>query len=163
MPTEWIGAAAIVLTIPLVLAKRSNIYVFLICIVVLLLVSAWRTGLRLAIGAALVVVVTNLLWPHVVLPALGVQPGTLTDTLSVPLQQTARTVSLHGDQIPASERAAIDKMLRWDGLAQAYVPRRSDAVKGRWNLERRRRRRARTRRAWLAQLTRYPGPMSPPP
>lgn len=153
----WIGLAAIVLTIPLVLAKRTNVYVVVLCLIVLLVVSAWRTAARLAIGAVVVVAVTNLLWPHVVLPALGVAPGTGTDALTVPLQQTARTVREHGANLPASERAAIDAVLRYQGLAKAYDPRRSDAVKGRWRAGTTSAERRAYLRTWLAEGLRYPG------
>ena len=153
----WIGAAAVALAIPLVLAKRSNVYVLVLCVVVLLLIAAWRTRLRVLLGTALILAVTNVLWPHVVLPALGVRPGTATDTLSIPVQQTARTVARHGESIPASERAAIDAVLRYKGLAEAYVPRRSDTVKGRWNRNATRAEKLAYARVWFVQLTRYPG------
>lgn len=153
----WVAAAAVSLVIPLILAKRTNVYVLVLCAVVVLLVAARRTRLPIILGTALVLAVTNLVWPHIALPALGVQPGTLTDTLSVPVQQTARTVARHGKDIPASERAAIDAVLRYDGLAEAYVPRRSDAVKGRWNVKATRAQELAYARVWLRQLGRYPG------
>ena len=153
----WVGVAAIALAIPLVLAKRTNVYVLVLCVVVLLLIAAWRTRLRIFLGTALILAVTNVLWPHVVLPALRVQPGTAVDSLSIPVQQTARTVARHGDSIPAAERAAIDAVLRYDGLAKAYVPRRSDAVKGRWNRDATGEQKLAYARVWFAQLTRYPG------
>jgi hypothetical protein len=153
----WVGAAAIALAIPLVLAKRSNVYVLVLCVIVLLLIAAWRTRLRIAIGTALILAVTNVLWPHLVLPALDVRSGTYTDTLSIPVQQTARVVARHGDSIPADERAVIDAVLRYDGLAEAYVPRRSDTVKGRWNPRSTRAEKIAYVRVWFAQLVRYPG------
>lgn len=154
---RWVGAGALALVIPLVLAKRSNVYVLVLCIVALLLISAWRTRLRLVIGSAVLLAVTNVVWPQIALPALGVRPGTLSDILSIPVQQTARTVALHGESIPASERAAIDAVLRYDGLGKAYVPRRSDAVKGRLNGRATAEQRVAYARVWFAQLTRYPG------
>lgn len=153
----WVGAAAISLAIPLILAKRTNVYVFVLCAVVVLLIAAWRTRLRVILGTVLILAVTNVIWPHVALPALGVKPGTLTDTLSIPVQQTARTVALHGASIPASERAAIDAVLRYKGLAEAYVPRRSDTVKGRWNRNATTAQQLAYARVWFVELTRYPG------
>lgn len=153
----WIGVGAISLAIPLVLAKRSNVYVLIVCVVVLLLVSLWHTRVRLLIGTAVILVITSFVWPQIVLPALGVRPGTLTDTISIPVQQTARTVARHGASIPAAERAAIDAVLRYDGLAEAYVPRRSDTVKGRWNNSSTTAQKLAYARVWFAQLIRYPG------
>jgi hypothetical protein len=153
----WVGAGAVVLAIPLVLARRPNVYVFILCVVVLLIISVWGARKRLLIGAALVLVLTSLVWPRVVLPSLGVRPGTATDMLSIPVQQTARTVVRHGDSIPASERAAIDAVLRYDGLADVYTPRRSDPVKARWNNDATTAQKLAYARVWLAQLKRYPG------
>jgi hypothetical protein len=154
---RWVGLGAVALAVPLVLGKRSNVYVLVLCVVVLLLISAWRVAIRILIGTAFIVVLTNVIWPQIALPALGVRPGTLTDALSIPVQQTARTVARHGASIPASERAAIDAVLRYDGLAKAYVPRRSDSIKGRWNRHAIAEQKRAYARVWLAQLTRYPG------
>jgi hypothetical protein len=153
----WVGAGAIALAIPLVLAKRPNVYVFILCVVVLLVISVWRARKRVLIGTALILVVTTIVWPLLVLPRLGVRPGTVTDMLSIPVQQTARTVARHGNRIPASERAAIDAVLPYDDLAKVYEPRRSDAVKDRWNLDATTAQKLAYARVWFAQLTRYPG------
>lgn len=153
----WVVTAAVMIIIPLVLAKRTNAYLLVICVIVLLVISARRARLPVLVGTALILATTNVVWPAIVLPALGVKPGTLTDMLSIPVQQTARTVATHGSSIPEWERQAIDDVLRYDGLAEAYVPRRSDTVKGRWNTEATSQQQFAYVRAWLAQLGRYPG------
>jgi hypothetical protein len=153
----WVGAGAIALAIPLVLAKRPNVYIFILCVVILVVISVWRARKRLLIGTALILVLTSLVWPRIVLPGLGVQPGTHKDMLSIPVQQTARTVARHEKSIPASERAAIDAVLRYDSLAKVYKPRRSDAVKARWNSGATTAQKMAYARVWFAQLTRYPG------
>ncbi len=153
----WVGAVAIALTIPLVLAKRPNVYVLILCVVVLLLISVRRARKRLLIGTALVLIVTSLVWPRIVLPGLGVRPGTINDMLTMALQQTARTVARHGDSIPASERAAIDAVLRYDRLAKVYLPRRAAPVNARWNNSATTEQKLAYARVWFAQLKRYPG------
>ena len=153
----WVGAGAIALVIPLVLARRPGVYVFILCVVVLLVISVGRARKRLLVGTGLILIITILVWPRIVLPALDVRKGTITDVLSIPVQQTARTVARHGNSIPASERAAIDAVLRYDGLAKVYTPRRSDAVKGRWNNDATRAQKLAYARVWFAQMKRYPG------
>lgn len=150
-------ALAVAIVIPLILAKRTNVYLVVVCALVLLVVSARRVRLRVAAGTATALLVTNVVWPLLVLPAIGVAPGTATDMLTIPVQQTARIVAEHGDELPAEEIAAIDAVLRYDGLGDAYVARRSDAVKGRWNLEATAEERLAYARVWFAQLLRYPG------
>ena len=153
----WVGAAAIALAIPLVLARRPNVYVLILCVVVLLVISVSRARKRLLVGTALVLVVTSLVWPRIVLPGLGVRPGKINDMLTVPVQQTARTAARHGDSIPASERAAIDAVLRWGTLAKVYQPRRSAPVVSRWQNAATTEQKLAYARVWFAQLTRYPG------
>lgn len=153
----WVGIGTLVLMIPLILAQRPNFYLVMLCVVVLLLVSARGTRWRLIAGSAVVVVITNILWPMVVLPAWHVKPGSLTDMLTIPVQQTARTVKEHGSSLPASERRAINAVLRYDGLAKAYVPTRSDNVKGRWNGKATRSEELAYLKVWLVEGFRYPG------
>jgi Family of unknown function (DUF6020) len=153
----WVGLVAIALIVPLVLARRPNVYVFGLCTLVVLFIVTGRARKRLLAGTASILLITSLVWPRIVLPAAGVTPGTINDMLSVPLQQTARTVLLHGDELPDSERNAIDTMLRYGTLADAYTPRKSDAVKARWNNDATTAQKLAYARVWLAQLTRYPG------
>ncbi len=153
----WVGIGTLVLMIPLILAQRPNFYLVMLCVVVLLLVSARGTRWRLIAGSAVVVVITNVLWPMVVLPAWHVKPGSLTDMLTIPVQQTARTVKEHGSSLPASERRAINAVLRYDGLAKAYVPTRSDNVKGRWNGKATRSEELAYLKVWVVEGFRYPG------
>ena len=153
----WIGAAAVALIIPLVLAKRPNVYVFILCALVVLVISVPRARKRLLIGTAIVLILTSLVWPRIVLPGLGVRPATATDTLSIPMQQTARTVARHGDTIPPAERAAIDAVLPYDRLAEIYDPRTSDRVKARWNNDATEAQKVAYARVWVAQFVRHPG------
>jgi predicted neutral ceramidase superfamily lipid hydrolase len=153
----WAAAGLLTLAALLILTKRTNLYLVLACALVLLVLAAARARLPLAAGAALVVVLTGVVWPAAVLQPLGVKPGTGVDILTIPVQQTARTVLAHGDELAPEERDAIDAVLRYDGLAEAYDPRRSDRVKGRWNLEATREQKLAYARTWLAHLVRYPG------
>ena len=152
----WVAIAAVLIAVPLAMAKRTNAYLLLVCVVVLLVVVARRVRLPLLAATATILLATTVLWPTFILPALGVGPATLTDMLSIPVQQTARTVATHGDRIPPDEREAIDAVLRYDGLAEAYVPRRSDQVKGRWNTNASTQEQLAYARVWIAQFARYP-------
>ena len=56
-------------------------------------------------------------------------PGSIAEALSLPLQQTARFVKYHGDEVTAEEKAAIDKVVDYSILAENYKPHISDPVK----------------------------------
>ena len=80
------------------------------------------------IALAAVAVFSTLL-TRVLFPALGFTPATAREPFSVPFQQTARYVRDHGDEVTEAEQEAIDRVLKYKGLAKAYDPESSDPVK----------------------------------
>lgn len=64
-----------------------------------------------------------------VIRTYDIQPGSIAEALSLPFQQTARTVAEHGEEITQEEREAIDAVLEYDSLAAKYTPHISDPVK----------------------------------
>lgn len=65
-------------------------------------------------------------------------PGSIAEALSLPLQQTARFVKYHEDEVTSEEKAAIDKVVDYSVLAENYKPHISDPVKShfRWGASR---------------------------
>lgn len=57
------------------------------------------------------------------------EPGSLVEALSLPLQQTARMATRHGDQVTQEEREIIDQVVDYDSLKDIYDPYISDPVK----------------------------------
>ncbi|HCM90444.1 MULTISPECIES: DUF6020 family protein [Vagococcus] len=51
------------------------------------------------------------------------------EKLSVPLQQTARYVKKYGDEVTPSEKKAINKVIKYEGIPDRYLPTRSDPIK----------------------------------
>ena len=99
----------------------------------LLLPAARGCWLRLALcagGAAACCLAAQLLG----LPALGVLPGETREMLSVPFQQTARTLRDY-DDAAEEELAAIARVLDPESAAALYDPRLADPVKDRCNPE----------------------------
>lgn len=64
------------------------------------------------------------------LSLLGIQPGGQQEKYSLPFQQTARYVSLYGDEIPDDEKEIISKVLDYSNLPSQYNPVNADPVKG---------------------------------
>ena len=60
---------------------------------------------------------------------LGFTPGSIREMLSVPIQQTARYVREHPEDVTEEELAKIDGVLIFDKLAGAYNPTLADPVK----------------------------------
>jgi hypothetical protein len=66
---------------------------------------------------------------------VGVQKSETVEALSIPLQQTARTVKYHSNEITDEEKATIDACLPYEQLGTSYNPILSDPVKGLWRGE----------------------------
>lgn len=79
--------------------------------------------------AAAGILVFSFLWNSVLLPGLQITGSGRRDTLSFPFQQTARYIRDAGDEVTEEEKQAIDKILRYDTLADKYNPTLSDPVK----------------------------------
>lgn len=58
-----------------------------------------------------------------------VQKVSIAESLSLPFQQTARTVLYHGESVTEEEYKVIDSVLEYGMLAETYDPRISDPVK----------------------------------
>lgn len=79
------------------------------------------------------------------------------DWLSIFLQQTARVVKLHGNELPEEEVAIIDRMIDFDLAPELYEPDSSDPI--RWSEHAGRSPqdiRAYFEQVWLKELVRYP-------
>lgn len=66
---------------------------------------------------------------YVIINYLGVLPAQTKEALSIPFQQTARTVKIHGEDITEEEKIAIDACLDFDSMAEVYDPLISDPIK----------------------------------
>ena len=96
-----------------------------------------RAGLRASAGALAALVGTCVVYvalTSAVYPAMGVDMRNEKEMLSIPFQQTARTVLSYPDDVEASERAAIDGVLPADRLAELYDPDLADPVKEEYKL-----------------------------
>jgi hypothetical protein len=82
-----------------------------------------------AAGSLLAVIIIYGLFSNALLPALKIPPGSYQEPFSVPLQQTARYVSLHEKDVTEKEKAAIDAVLDYSQIKKSYDPTLSDPIK----------------------------------
>lgn len=108
------------------LLKKLGFYILLIsCVAALawLLIRHCSTSktevIRLGLVSVAMIAVMVIL-PKIAFPLLNVEPGKSYEILSVPLQQTARYVVDHPDDITIAEEEAIDELLGIDDLADRY-------------------------------------------
>lgn len=80
---------------------------------------------RLAATASLVGIFAGTVLPF----ALGAAPGPVTESLSVPLQQIARTVRDDWDYIPEEDRELISRAIPFNSIPDRYSEELSDPIK----------------------------------
>ena len=69
-------------------------------------------------------------------PALGIKNGSVREALSIPMQQTARYLRDHGDEVTEEERVALEGFCyEFEILPEIYEPTCADPVKDRINIE----------------------------
>ncbi len=112
--------------------KKSGLFIVAPAAVVSLLLIGRGERARLAgvCGGAIAVFFAIQI---VAVSFFGVTPGKGREALSVPLQQIARTVTYHGDEIDGDTAAQINAVLPYDELKDLYNPTLSDPVKGAFN------------------------------
>lgn len=140
-------------------AFRNDGIVIVVACAACLVVLLRRQRVRIVVAAGTVVGALALA-NAVVFPALGVAKYSNAEMLSVPLQQTARYLKVHGDEVTPAQWAVLQSLLkdgkRAEDLAGAYNPTLSDPVKNRFKsfdseaLKR-------YGGVWLEMLARHPG------
>ena len=112
----------------LVCLMRSNgLFAFAILAVVLAIV--YRKKLRHIPAIAFCAIVVAVILTGPVLKAIGVTPGDTVESLSIPLQQIARTVS-DGGTLNAEQSAYVESLMGGtEEISQAYLDYLSDPIK----------------------------------
>lgn len=132
-PLSWLLLVGVVL---LVLSHKKCLLKIVICSVAGLLLSTIIT--------------------ETITSAMQIKEPYMRDLLSLPMQQTARVVSLHQDEIPADEAEAIDQILQYDQLADVYADWYADMVKNTYRQSSTAQDRMAYLQVWFRQMLRWP-------
>jgi hypothetical protein len=125
----------LIITGILVALTRSEGLV-LVMISLLAIVIIWRGFRRGFVLVLSVVFGAALLWNQVIIPAAGIGKGSVTESMSVAFQQTARFATFHGAEITPQQKAELsDCWQNYDEIPQIYNPDTSDPVKNSFNQE----------------------------
>ena len=142
------------------LMRNNGYYALLPFMPLMLLVLRRRVTRRalLSLGLCFITVILMVRVYHgPVFRTLEVQEGSVGEALSVPLQQIARTVKLHGNELSAQELAEINRFLPADELPALYKSHISDPIKARLDTAEFDRDKSGFIKLWLGLLTRFPG------
>lgn len=116
----------------LLLMRNNGVFVFLpVCALLLFGALRARDKRRAAhaLAAALPPLLVFLAVSGAVNASPDIRPASLREALSLPFQQTARYVTLHGEDIPQEEREIISGVLPYERIAKLYQPAVSDPIK----------------------------------
>lgn len=127
LENKWLFVAYFIVSLLMVLIRNNGVYMLLFVVPFAFLSKSFQQKILASLSC--VVIALYFAYGSFLLPYLGVQPGSVKETLSVPFQQTARYVAHYGDEVTPDEREAIDAVLDYDGLAAGYTPTLSDPVK----------------------------------
>ena len=116
--------------VALFLTRNNGLYILLILLPVLLIFFwRYRKNLLTVIG----IFTISFVLMQIINVSLNVQRGSVGEALSIPLQQIARIVKYHGDEIPTGDKALIGLILPYEQLPELYDPTISDPVKAIFN------------------------------
>lgn len=128
---EWGTRKTVVLwclsMLGMILFRNDGVY--LVCPMLLSMLFL-KSSRKYAAGALVGAIAFFLVWNNLVLPLFSITPGSKREMLSLPFQQTARYLTEYPDDVTREEMAAIDAVLSFEDLAEAYERDISDPVKG---------------------------------
>lgn len=111
------------------LSRNSGLYLVVPAMAALAFTAQKLRGRLTVLGLAAGVLSLTLLFNNLLLPALDVAPGPISEAFSLPFQVTARCCLDHPEDVRPEERAAIDAVLDYDVILEVYDPYVSDLVK----------------------------------
>ena len=117
------------ISILLVLLFRNNGIYVVILTAPFIFVFARKYYKQLIVVFVSVLLIYSALWKCLIFNILKVQEGSIVEALSIPLQQIARVVNEHSDELTEEEMDTINKFWKIDNLGEIYDPRLSDNVK----------------------------------
>ncbi len=132
---KWWFCLAVAIDCALIMLTK-NYGIYILIIVAIVYAACYRKQLiRIAVTFVPVILLYQILWISILLPAWNVAPVGKQEALSVPFQQTARYVSEYGEEVTEEEKEAINAVLPYDKLKKLYEPMLSDWVKEKFNQE----------------------------
>ncbi len=103
-----------------------------------------------------IVFIFFMLWKSVIFKAFNIKEGSIREALSVPMQQIARTVKFHSDELNEDEKKEINKFFTKDNIGELYNPGLSDPVKNCFDDKAFKENKSDFIKLWIKLLGKYP-------
>ncbi len=121
----------LIIAILITISRNNGVYVIFLTLIPLLFFKYQsKLGVIVVLASSIVLFYS---YDKVLLPAFKVTPTSIREALSIPFQQTARTVKYNEQIITKSDRDKIDRVLDYDTLGFRYDSGLSDPVKNGYN------------------------------
>ncbi len=127
-PRVWRTFALVAVLFLFCVYRNNGYYSFLVAFPFFILINRKRWKRFLSVGLIVVVLVTS--YQHLIFHGLGVAKSRSGEALSIPLQQIARTVKTHGDEISEEDYAILSEVIpQIETYGDLYTPPLADPVK----------------------------------
>lgn len=117
----------IIIMILLTLFRNNGIYVLILSLPFFIIF--FKKYYKKILLMFCIVLISFMLWKSVVFKIFNIKDGSVREALSVPLQQIARTVKFHNNELTENEKNEINKFFTKDNIGELYNPGLSDPVK----------------------------------
>lgn len=121
----------ILVMIGVCLTRNNGIYIIIASF--LFVIPYSRKNIKRMFIVFIICVLSYFSYSKVILPYFKIPDTSIREMLSVPFQQTARYVKEYENELSEDDKNAIDKILRYEDLAQRYKPEIADPVKNEYN------------------------------
>lgn len=129
-PILMIRYTAIVIIMSLF--RKQGIFVFIFFVPVFIYIS--KNYWKKAVIISVISIISVFLFLGPISDSLGIIPGPVTETLSVPLQQIARVMNTNPDSLTYEEKEKVYKYIPAEVL-ETYIPQISDPIKDNFNTD----------------------------
>jgi len=127
--TWWNKALVLVASLGICAFRKEG--KFIVIIVLLVLLWRYRENWKVYLTGIILCIVMTFSLEMVYMPAEGIEKGGVKEMLSIPLQQTARYIREHYQELSADEKEELQVYFRDEitVIAEVYDPEISDPVK----------------------------------
>lgn len=136
--------------------RNDGIYRIILSFIFIVIfnIKIWKKILLLL----MVPITTYLVYLHIILPAFSIPSGNMREMLSVPFQQTARVVYMHGNN--AYDKKDIETiktiLTGYDQFKELYKPHLADPIKNTYNMYSTKKDLINYFKVWFKYLFKYP-------
>ncbi|MGN0166771.1 MAG: DUF6020 family protein [Acetatifactor sp.] len=123
----WKQALFLIAAVGMTALRNNGRYIILLTLIFAFFLyrKKWKMYLTTFIACAMVIVLVE----NVYMPVKGIEAGEVGEALSIPLQQTARYIKTHYDEMTEEEIEILQSLFSIELTELEYIPELSDPIK----------------------------------